>query len=137
MSRIDLGPCECCGNCKDDVDCSGNCTDAVVYNTGPEYVDIFPSFKVWAEATITVPSSYTLPVTVCYSGNCDDGLVVEGLRISLFAEQPPAFCIASRTFTVGTWNNRGAWQCTGSFCFVSGCCSNYFKLGSGWSNPLP
>lgn len=135
MPTIDLGPCECCG-CAGEVDCSGDCADAIDYNTGPEYVDIFPPFSIWDEQTITVPASYSLPVTVCYSGECDDGLAINGRRVSLFAETPPPFCINERTFTAGTYNARGAWQCTGSFCFTEGCCAS-LKLGGNWGNPLP
>lgn len=138
MTEIDLGPCSCCGGCVDgnDVECSGNCTDAVDYNTGPEYVNVFPPQTIWEERTITIPASYSLPVTVCYSGECDDGLAINGKRISLFAQPAPPFCLNERTFVAGTYNHRGSWQCTGSFCFTEGCCAD-LKIGINWGNPLP
>lgn len=128
-----MNPCpegeNCCdGNCQAwpcGSDCSGACADAVTYAVSsppgvPETGLVSSSIQ-----TITVPAGYTLPVTVCFSAAADDGLAINGVRISNFGESPPPFCIEDPTFDAGVWNDVGPWAINGKFCFVEGC------------NPLP
>lgn len=120
----------CCnGVCQaspcDEVDCTGSCEDGVPYIAGPEYGYTPSGLVDTSVQTITVPAQYSLPVTVCYSAGCDDGLAINGNRVSFFAQQPAPFCIESRTFEAGVWNDGGPWVCSGTFCFKEGC------------NPLP
>lgn len=115
----------CHGSPCETVDCYGACADGVPYNAGPE-PNYMPSGLVDTSVqTITVPAQYSLPVTVCYSSGCDDGLAINGSRVSSFAQRPAPFCIESRTFEAGVWNDGGPWACNGTFCFKEGC------------NPLP
>jgi hypothetical protein len=75
---------------------------------------------------ITVPGIYSLPVTVQFTTELDDGLVINGTRISTFGVIPPAFCMNERTFEAAVVNDLSdTWGADGEFCFTRGC------------NPLP
>ena len=100
------------------VDCSDpEYSNCVPYSAGPEF-GLTPIGLVPASVqTIRVPDHLTLPVTATFSAGCDDGLAINGERISGFAEIPPAFTVATRTFEAGVWNDLGPWACNGEFCF--------------------
>lgn len=97
------------------------CTDTgcVPYVAGPEYAYTPTGLVPTSVQTITVPSRYTLPVRVTFNAGCDDGLAIDGVRKSTFAQVPPPFIVETRTFQAGVWNDGGPWACSGEFCFES------------------
>lgn len=113
----------CFGSCASAPCCDPSCANGVAYSAsgGSQPAGLVVS----SQQTITVPAAYSLPVTVCFTGACDDGLAIDGVRVSNFGVVPAPFCMSNRTFLAGIWNDGGPWACSGVFCFYPGC------------NPLP
>jgi hypothetical protein len=86
--------------------------------------------------TITVPERYSLPVTVQFTTELDDGLVINGTRISTFGVIPPAFCMDERTFEAAVYNDDSVfWSVDGEFCFTEGCDAYFCTLDNGCEGP--
>jgi hypothetical protein len=89
----------------------------VDYAAGPEYNYTPGGLVPTSIQTITVPEIIKLPATVTCVGGCDDGLTINGVRVSSFAQTPPPFVINERTFEAGTYNDGGPWVCRVTFYF--------------------
>lgn len=94
------------------------CPHSATYSYGPVGQNVPQDQEIIASRqTITVPLALSLPVLVRFCGSADDGIALDGVRISLFAETPANQIVASRTFTIGTWNDRGPAVARLGMCF--------------------
>lgn len=106
-----------CGDCHEFQDVP-ECSKCVPYSA------VHQNIQPWAIGlveesvqTIRVPNHLSLPVTATFSSGCDDGLAINGERVSQFAEVPAPFEVSTRTFEAAVWNDGGPWACNGTFCF--------------------
>lgn len=105
-------------------------TATATYSAGPEYNYTPGGLVPTSIQTIRVPDIITLPAVVTFDAGCDDGLAINGTRVSSFAQIPPPFVITERTFEAGTWNDGGPWACGGTFTFQTQATgSNNFVAG--------
>lgn len=105
-------------------------TATATYSAGPEYNYTPGGLVPTSIQTIRVPDIITLPAVVTFDAGCDDGLAINGTRVSSFAQIPPPFVITERTFEAGTWNDGGPWVCGGTFTFQTQATgSNNFVAG--------
>lgn len=130
-----IAPCEdtewevvvLCGECHEFAD-EPECSPCVAYAaaTAPDDPGPFPIGLVPESVKrIRVPDQFDLPVAATWNRGCDDGLAINGQRISFFGQVPPdSIYIDTRTFEAGIWNDGGTWWCVGDFCFAE-------------TNPLP
>lgn len=105
-----------CGDCHEFAE-SPKCRACVPYTAGPEFEDTPVGLVPASVQTIRVPDDLVLPVAVTFSAGCDDGLAIDGVRVSNFAQVPDPFTVTTRTFEAGVWNDGGPWGCSGEFCF--------------------
>ena len=97
--------------------CPTVCDPGATYVAGPNSSDTATGLRPLSIQTIRVPDSVGLPALVRCCGGCDDGLAINGERVSRFGETPPDFQVSNRTFEAGIWNDNGPWGCTITFCF--------------------
>ena len=105
------------------------CPGRIDYSYGPVFNNVPQNQEIAASVqTITVPPEFSLPVLVRMCGGGDDGIAINGVRVSTFAQRIPASAFlvleSTRTFTIGTWNDGGPAVGSAAICF--------FEL-----NPLP
>lgn len=120
----DCGSCFCDSNNE-----PSGCPGRIDYLYGPVYSNVPQNQEIPASVqTITVPPEFSLPVLVRMCGGGDDGIAINGVRVTTFGQRIPASAFlvleSTRTFTIGTWNNRGSAVGSAAICF--------FEL-----NPLP
>jgi hypothetical protein len=113
--------CACCGK-----QCPSNasffeCDDMVTY----QFLDMtnYPGTVVKeiveSRQLITIPASYSLPVTVKFCGGADDGFLIDGALLAPFAVNPPDRTLNTRTFTISVYNAGGPIAGNLTMCFVS------------------
>lgn len=92
-------------------------TAIVRYDAGPEFNYTPFGIVPTSVQTINVPDIIKLPAIVTCAGACDDGLAINGVRVSTFGQVPPSFVISERTFEAATYNDGGPWACNIEFTF--------------------
>lgn len=104
--------CDVCANIEQ------SCPNNIYYSYGPVFSNVPQNQEIAASIqTITVPLELSLPVLVKFCGSADDGIAINGIRISRFAQRPEDVEIAARTFTIGNWNDGGPAAANITMCF--------------------